>query len=149
MLRNRSMPAATVIPVLVYEEVAEAVEWLSDTFGFVEHVRIGDQRAQLGIGDGAVVVTERRITQDAEAVVLRPPRRGEVSHSLMVRVEDVDAHYERAHQGGARIIQPPTDYPYGERQYTAEDFAGHRWTFSQSIADVAPEEWGGETIEAH
>jgi hypothetical protein len=21
--------------------------------------------------------------------------------------------------------------------------AGHRWTFSQSIADVAPEEWGG------
>jgi hypothetical protein len=35
------------------------------------------------------------------------------------------------------------DYPYGERQYTAEDLGGHRWTFSQSIADVAPEEWGG------
>jgi hypothetical protein len=34
-------------------------------------------------------------------------------------------------------------------KYTAEDLAGHRWSFSQSIADVAPEEWGGisSTIE--
>ncbi len=39
----------------------------------------------------------------------------------------------------------PTDFPYGERQYTAEDPAGHQWTFSQTLADVAPEEWGGIT----
>lgn len=45
----------------------------------------------------------------------------------------------------ARILHPPTDYPYGERQYEVEDLAGHRWTFSQTIADVAPEEWGGES----
>jgi hypothetical protein len=32
---------------------------------------------------------------------------------------------------------------YGERQYTCEDPGGHRWTFSQSIADLEPEEWGG------
>ena len=31
----------------------------------------------------------------------------------------------------------------GERQYTAVDLGGHVWTFSQSIADVAPEGWGG------
>jgi uncharacterized glyoxalase superfamily protein PhnB len=60
----------------------------------------------------------------------------------MVFVDDVDAHYERAKARGARIIGPPTDYPYGERQYGALDLAGHRWGFSQSIADVAPEEWG-------
>jgi len=34
--------------------------------------------------------------------------------------------------------EPPTAYPYGERQYTAEESAGHRWTFSQSIGDVDP-----------
>ena len=62
---------------------------------------------------------------------------------MLVRVEAADSHYEHARQHGARILQPPTDYPYGERQYTAEDFAGHRWSFSQSIADVAPEDWGG------
>ena len=121
----------------------EAVEWLCDTCGFTERWRDGNHRAQLAVGDGAVTVTERRVVQGQEdAVILRPPRRGEVSHSVIVRVEDVDAHYERARQSGARVIQRPTDFPYGERQYAAEDFAGHRWSFSQSIADVAPEEWG-------
>ncbi len=149
MLRNRSIPNSTVIPVLVYEDVAEAVEFLCDAFGFVEQVRIGTHRVQLGVGDGAVVVSERRVApvhDSSDAVVLRPPRRGEVSHTIMVRVEDLDGHYRHARQNGARILTPPADHPYGERQYTAEDLAGHRWTFSQSVADVAPEEWGGETI---
>ena len=34
---------------------------------------------------------------------------------------------------------------YGERQYVATDLAGHQWTFTQSVADVSPEEWGGTT----
>lgn len=61
----------------------------------------------------------------------------------MVRVEDVNAHYARAKASGARILMEPTDFEYGERQYSAEDPAGHQWTFSQTLADVAPEEWGG------
>lgn len=130
---NRSMPPSTVIPVLAYEDVGQAVEWLSQTFGFRERWRAASHRAQLSVGDGAVVVTEAR---------------GELSsshacHSVMVRVDDVDAHYERVRAGGARVLDAPADYPYGERQYTAEDPGGHRWTFSESIADVAPEEWGG------
>ncbi len=36
--------------------------------------------------------------------------------------------------------------PFGERQYTAEDLAGHQWTFSETLADMAPEEWGGEAL---
>ena len=40
----------------------------------------------------------------------------------------------------------PTDMPFGECQYTAEDLAGHQWTFSETLVDMAPEEWGGETV---
>ena len=40
----------------------------------------------------------------------------------------------------------PTDFEYGERQYQAEDPAGHRWTFSETLRDVAPEEWGGISV---
>jgi uncharacterized glyoxalase superfamily protein PhnB len=61
----------------------------------------------------------------------------------MVRVDDVDAHHARAAARGATIADAPQDFPYGERQYSAEDPGGHRWTFSQTIADVAPEDWGG------
>lgn len=69
------------------------------------------------------------------------PERG--GNSVMVRVDDVEAHHANAISSGAHILQAPTDYPYGERQYSVADPANHVWTFSQTIADVAPEEWGG------
>ena len=62
---------------------------------------------------------------------------------VMVRTIDVDGHHERALERGAQIVQPPADYPYGERQCTVVDPGGNHWTFSETIADVAPEEWGG------
>ena len=64
-----------------------------------------------------------------------------------MHVEDLDRHYEHAKQRGAHILQPPTTHPFGERQYTAEDPEGHRWTFSQSVADVEPEEWGAMVVK--
>ena len=63
----------------------------------------------------------------------------------MVRVEDVDLHCARAVRAGAEILQPPTDQPYGERQYVTRDFDGRDWTFSQTVSDAAPESWGGES----
>jgi uncharacterized glyoxalase superfamily protein PhnB len=142
MKANRSIPAATVIPVLVYPDVRAAVAWLEAAFGFVERVRIGvDHRAQLSFGDGAVIVADTHGDR-------QPPRAGGVTHSVIVRVEDVDAHYERVLGVGAHIVAEPTDLPFGERQYTAADLAGHQWTFSQTLADVAPEDWGGESRPA-
>jgi uncharacterized glyoxalase superfamily protein PhnB len=138
---NRSIPQSTVIPVLVYANVREAVAWLTQAFGFAERVQIGEgHRAQLSFGDGAVIVRDVRNDR-------RPPRPGEVTHSVMVRVEDVDAHCARARSQGAKILMEPVDFEYGERQYTAEDPAGHQWTFSETLRDVAPEEWGGVLIE--
>jgi uncharacterized glyoxalase superfamily protein PhnB len=138
---NRSIPSPTVIPVLIYPDVREAVAWLEGAFGFRERVRIGeDHRSQLTVGgDGAVIVGDVRNER-------RPPRPGEVTHAVIVRVEDVDAHCTHARASGARIVTEPTDFPFGERQYTAEDLAGHRWTFSQTLADVAPEDWGGTSV---
>jgi uncharacterized glyoxalase superfamily protein PhnB len=134
---NRSIPRATVIPVLIYPDVREAVAWLERVFGFAERVQIGeDHRSQLEFGDGAVIVGDVRKER-------RPPRAGEVTHSVIVRVADVEGHCRRAREQGARIVSELEDFPFGERQYTAEDLAGHQWTFSQTLADVAPEEWGG------
>jgi uncharacterized glyoxalase superfamily protein PhnB len=143
------MPPGVIIPELVYAEVGAAVVWLCSAFGFTERLRIGTHRAQLCFGDGSLIVVGRSASQAADLPGATPPaplHGGEIACSVMVRVEDVDGHYERARQYGARIIHPPSDYPYGERQYTAEDLAGHRWTFSQSIADVDPSEWGGVLV---
>ena len=131
---NRSIPESVVMPVLVYEDVRAAVAWLGAAFGCVERLRIGEHRAQLALGGGHLVVADGPSTGSARSMVL-------------VRVADVDAHYRRAAAAGARIVAPPADHVYGERQYTAEDLAGHRWTFSQTVADVDPASWGGVLVE--
>jgi uncharacterized glyoxalase superfamily protein PhnB len=130
MISNRSMPRSTVLPELAYPDIGEAISRLCEAFGFTVRIHMGNHRAQLNVGDGAVILIE------ADGNV-------SLKTAVMVRVEDVNGHYEQARRNGIHILRGPTDYPYGERQYNAEDFAGHRWCFSQSMADVDPREWGG------
>ena len=141
MLTNRSAPAATVTPVLIYRDVRAAVAWLEAAFGFEERVRIGDgHRAQLRVGaDGAVVVAD--VGADRVA-----PESGSVTHLVKVRVPDVDAAFARACSRGARVVEELTTWEYGERSGVLEDLGGHRWELTQTVRDVAPEEWGGTTV---
>lgn len=135
MRANRSMPKCTVIPELAYSDIGAAAQWLCAAFGFDVRLCIGNHRIQLNVGDGAVVLIE----QHGKAV-------DERTHAVMVRVEDAERHHENAKARGAKVLRPLADYPYGERQYTAQDPAGHVWTFSESIADVQPEAWGGRSV---
>ena len=133
-MKNRSMPPGPVIPELPYADVADAARWLCTAFGFTERLRIGTHRIQLSVGSGAVVVVESG------------PGGASLGSRVMVPVADVDAHYARAVAAGAHVTGEPTTHPYGERQYSATDPGGHRWTFSQSVADSDPTIWGGELV---
>jgi uncharacterized glyoxalase superfamily protein PhnB len=137
MKENRSVPRSTITPTLIYNDMEKAIDWLGRTFGLKEVWRIEDHGALLSL-DGA-------------EVYVRGPRKGKAfdvqlasscSASLMVRVEDVNSHYERALRRDVEILQEPRDEVYGERQYTVADVGGHHWTFSETTKDVAPEEWG-------
>ena len=141
MIANRSVPRCTVIPELAYPDVAAATDWLCGAFGFTVRLRIADHRIQLNVGDGAVVVKDAGGPESIPTSGV-PDR----SHSVMVRVEDVDRHYAQTTAFGARVVNPPQTYPFGERQYTVVDPGGHAWTFTQSVADVAPEDWGGTSV---
>jgi uncharacterized glyoxalase superfamily protein PhnB len=141
VILNQSAPAATVVPILIYEDAGRAIEWLCAAFGFEERLRVERDgvvlHGQLVVGDGAIMLGR----QGGE---YRAPRRGEIQQYVSVTVLEVDAHFEHARRFGAQIVQPVGDKPFGERQYTAEDLEGHRWTFSQHIADVPPERWGAK-----
>jgi uncharacterized glyoxalase superfamily protein PhnB len=141
VLTNRSAPPATVTPVLIYPDVRAAVDWLAAAFGFEERVRIGDaHRAQLRVGDDAsIVVADVRRDQVA-------PRGGVVTQVIKVRVPDVDDALARAREAGARVLEEPNTWEYGERSSMVEDLAGHRWELTQTVRDVEPEEWGGVTV---
>ena len=141
MKPNRSIPPSSVVPVLIYPDVRAAVAFLEGVFGFRERLQIGeDHRSQVMHGDGGLIVGDVRHDRV-------PPRPGESTHSVMVRVEDANAHCEHARAHGAKITMEPTDFEYGERQYHAEDPWGHQWTFSETLRDADPAEWGG-TLKA-
>jgi uncharacterized glyoxalase superfamily protein PhnB len=138
---NRSVPPATVVPILVYPDVRAAVAFLTAAFGFAERTRIGEShRAQMAVGvDGAVIIAdvggERRAPQSAG-----------ITHLVRVRVVDVDAAFARARDHGAVVLEAPVDREYGERDCTLADVAGHRWQLAEAVADVAPEDFGCETV---
>lgn len=134
---NRSAPIGPVIPVLSYTDVQTATAWLVEALGFRERVIIGPgHRAQLTFGGGSLIVADDgsdRMAPSADAVTA----------SVMLRVGDVNAACDRARQAGAVVLAEPQDYPYGERQCSLRDPGGHVWTLTQTIADTAPEVWGG------
>ena len=147
MIVNRSAPPGPIVPTLSYDDVPKAIEWLCGAFGFKERLRTPPEadgtvhHTQLAVGEGSVILSgvpvAERLGDGSKAL----------AHGPMVYVEDVDAHCERAKKFGAKIVNPPATHMFGERQYSAEDLAGYRWAFSQSVADVNPEDWGAEVSE--
>ena len=125
------MPNDVLIPVLTYPSVSEAVAWLTEAFGFTLRWQAGAHRAQVGVGlDAAIAIVAGNVTPSGDHV--------------MVRVDDIARHHAHAAAAGASVGVVGA-FPYGEHQYTAVDYAGRTWVFSQSVADVAPRDWGATT----
>ena len=134
MRQNRSVPPCPVIPVLIYPDPSAAAEWLQKAFGFTVRLRIANHRIQMRAGDGCFTIAEGNVQPNRSCII-------------QVRIVDAHAHCERARQNGAIILTEPVDHMYGERQYNARDFNGHHWDFTETIADVEPESWGGTSVD--
>jgi uncharacterized glyoxalase superfamily protein PhnB len=139
------MSEQRVVPMLSYEDVGRAADWIVEAFGFEEIERYEDERTvthvTLKLGDGTVYLGNpgpdyrgpRRLAETCEAArrMLETPY---VVDGVMVQVDDIEAHYERARAAGAAILTELEDNPgVGQRQYRAEDLEGHRWMFAQPV----------------
>jgi MerR family transcriptional regulator, thiopeptide resistance regulator len=130
-----TMTGTSVIPILVYEDIEAAHDFLIRAFGFTSG---GIYRAD----DGAIVHAEVRagdcpvwLHRVAEEHEMASPRGARGSHGgLDVIVPDVDAHFARASAAGARIDREPADQDYGLREYGVRDPENHRWWFSSPLA---------------
>ncbi len=144
MISNHSVPTNTVLPHVTYRDVEEAIAWLSNAFGFVEHYRYGDpvSGAQMRAGNAWIML------QRAERERATPKQLGSGTQSLTVFIEQIDAHFERAKSAGVTILEDLHETIYGELQYGAEDLAGHHWLFSRHARDVSPGQWGATVSHA-
>ena len=128
-------PTPAVVPILVYEDIEAAHDFLVGAFGFTSG---GLHRAD----DGTVVHGEVRAGESpiwlhrvtAEHAMASPKGGAASNGGLSVIVPDVDAHFDHAKKSGARIDREPTDQDYGLREYGARDHEGHRWWFASPLA---------------
>jgi uncharacterized glyoxalase superfamily protein PhnB len=144
MISNRSVPTDTVLPHVTYQDLSEAIAWLSRIFGFTEHYRYGDpvSGAQMYLGKAFIMIEKARERRAS------PAQLGYGTQSLTIFVEDVEAHFERAKSAGATIVEDLHETVYGELQYGAVDLDGHHWLFSRHARDLSPDEWGATIFGA-
>lgn len=132
---------------LYYRDAPKMIDWLCEAFGFevrlkVPHEDGGIAHSELTYGDGVIMVGQER--NDPRHLQWGVPNRSPLSvgnantQALMVYVDDVDAHCERARKAGARIAEEPALHDYGEeywadRSYGAVDPEGHMWWFTQRL----------------
>jgi uncharacterized glyoxalase superfamily protein PhnB len=128
-----------VIPVLTYQDIPAAHDFLVQAFGFNSggvHRNAEGQPVHGEVRAGESAIWLHRVT--AEHQLTSPLVSDTANSGLFVHVDDVDAHYQRALAAGARIDSQPVDQPYGQREYGARDLEGHRWWFATRNAVQRP-----------
>ena len=135
---------------LYYRDPARMIDWLCETFGFEVRLKVvGEdgqvQHSELSYGDGLIMVGPERAGAARRFGVdmLSPLTAGGNTQGLMIYVDDVDAHCDRARAAGARIADEPSVHDYGEaywadRSYGAVDPEGHLWWISQRLRSAPP-----------
>ena len=109
-----------IFPGLRYRDPHAAMAWLERAFGFERHALFTND-------DGDVMHAELRLGPGV--VMMGAPPECDEGFNVYVYVADVDAHYARALEAGARITRPLADTGYGSREYGARDLDGHYWYF--------------------
>lgn len=138
VISNRSVPTDAVLPHITYRDLQQAIPWLSNAFGFVEHYRYGNplSGAQMRAGNACIMLKQ------AEHGHATPKELGFGTQSLTIFIQDIEAHYGKAKSAGVTLLEDLHETVYGELQYAAEDLDGHHWLFSRHARDLCPEQWG-------
>ena len=140
MATKSSQDEQRIVPYLAYADAPAAIDFLCGAFGFEERFRMPMPDGRIGHAEiayeGHVVMLA---DSGAEMGFASPRDLAGVHSQICIRVDDVDAHYERARAAGATIATAPEDQ-HGQRAYRAMDLEGHRWIFSTPMRGESVEE---------
>ena len=132
-----------VVPMLSYRDGPTAMDWLSRVFGFEIRERWLDRDGQLTHGEmstGNGVIMLATPSPDYEGPALHRIHCADaaawssvpwVIDGVLVYVDDLVTHYDRAAREGAPLLSGIEQGPDGSPLYRTEDLEGHRWMFMQ------------------
>jgi uncharacterized glyoxalase superfamily protein PhnB len=133
----------SVVPMLSYMDGPRAMDWLATAFGFEERQRWLNDRGDLTHGEmstGRGLIMLATPASDYEsplrhrsgcAAAAAWSRSPWVIDGVLVYVDDITSHFERARNSGATLLSDIESGPDGSRLYRVEDVEGHRWMFMQ------------------
>jgi PhnB protein len=125
----------TIIPYLAYEDAPAALTFLHDAFGFEERYRLPMPDGRIGHAEMALGESVLYLASLWKEVGNMSPKDLPGIHCQMYcHVDDVDAHFQRAREAGATVINEPSE-AHGERSYRAMDLEGHRWIFGSPLVE--------------
>ncbi|MDP9072328.1 MAG: VOC family protein [Actinomycetota bacterium] len=138
-----------VTPYLCVDGAAAAIEFYGSVFGAMERMRMPAPDGKIGhaeiqIGDSVIMLSD----EVPEIGVHSPRTIGGSPVTLSVYVEDVDAVFALAVQGGAEVLSPVENQFYGDRSGQFVDPFGHRWNVASHVEDVPPDEMERRAAEA-
>ena len=123
-----------IIPLLVYEDIAAAHDFLVDAFGFTSGgvVRDGEGRAvHAEVRVGELPIWLHRVMPESD--LASPRALPTASSGLVVHVADVDAHFARARARGAGSTASRRTCRTASASTRARDIEGHRWWFATPV----------------
>ena len=110
----------TLTPYLVVKGAAEVLEFVKKAFGAQEMMRFK-------LPDGSIMHSEFRVGDSMVELADANEQHPAIPATVHLKVEDVDAAYQRALQAGGTSLYPPTDQEYGERDGGVKDPGGNHW----------------------
>lgn len=131
------MPS-TIIPCLRYRHAVDAIDFLCKAFAFEKQAVYLNENApgivdhaQLTYGDGMIMLGSVRDDTPFSRHMVQPDDvMGRETQCACVTVKgDLRAHYERAKNAGAVIVDEYDEKEYGGAGYSARDPEGHLWYF--------------------
>ncbi len=135
----------TIVPHLVIQGAAKAIDFYKKAFGAVEQVKMATldgkiMYASLKIGDSYLMLCDEFPDMGGCKSPKSPLSLGGASVTIHLNVEDADAVFARAVAAGATATMPPADMFWGARYGKLVDPFGHDWSISTLKEDVSPEE---------
>ncbi len=127
---SQDQSGAAIYPALSYQDAPAAIEWLEKAFGFQKLMEVPGENgtivhAEMALGPAVVMLA----TSKPEMGWVSPRDLPAVNQTLYIAVDDVNAHYQRAKDAGAKIVRELNDTDYGSKEYGAIDLEGHHWSF--------------------
>lgn len=123
---GRGPGAPVLFPEVHYRDPRQALTFLTDAFGFTKTLDVPTP-------EGGLLHAELRLDDGFVFVGAAPAESSEwagITQLVCAEVSDPDQHHLRARAGGATILKPPHDTPFGARQYFTRDLDGFFWIFS-------------------